>query len=167
MHIAYPGSLAFMRVLGVLQGRLLTQCQWLITTTSGSAIEAMAFSLLESCRRRAPAPGRVCEITKTASWTRSQKSDGSPSGCFVATRLAGLGRKGKFAAFGCSRSARFSCRMMETTRERPLSPPLALSAARPKVKFQGRSVARREIGHGQQWVESPTSQARTAVARVA
>ena len=72
-------------------------------------------------------------------------------------RIPGLGRKGKFAAFGCSRSTRISCRMMEATRERPLSPPLALSAARAKVKFQGRPVARREIVHGQQWVGSAWS----------
>ena len=65
-------------------------------------------------------------------------------------RMSVQGRKGEYAAFGCSRSARISCRLMEATRELPLSPPLALSAACAKVKFQGRPVARREIGHGQQ-----------------
>ena len=52
-----------------------------------------------------------------------------PPGGFRAARsgpqASAQGRKHKFAAFGCSRSARISCRLMEATRERSLSPPLA------------------------------------------
>ena len=65
-----------------------------------------------------------------------------------------MGRERQFVAFGCSRSAGILCRATVATRERPLSLSLTFSAACSKVKGQGRPVFRREIGHGQEWVET-------------
>jgi len=64
------------------------------------------------------------------------------------------GRQRECLVFGSSRSAEILSRSKLVTCERLLLLSLTFSPAWAKVKFQGRPVARCEIGHGQQWVGS-------------